>query len=96
VEGLGGRYALLQFVELLTNQKHIDYDGDGDDDDDNDDEAEKGEDTLVLARRENDKYPLLPPINSNTPLDVLKRILRVYAREVRSKSSETRFCASTD
>lgn len=80
------------FVELLTNKEHIDYD-DGGVEDDNDEEADKGEDALVLACRETDKYPLLPPINSNTPLDVLKRILRVYVREVRSKSRETRLCA---
>jgi hypothetical protein len=85
----------FHFVELITNQEHIDYDNGGDEDD-NDEEAEKGEDALVLARRENDKYPLLPLINSNTPLDILKRILRVYVREVRSKSRETQLCASTD
>ena len=80
------------FVELLTKKEHIDYD-DGGVEDDNDEEADKGEDTLVLACCKTDKYPLLPPINSNTLLDVLKRILRVYVQEVRSKAWEIRLCA---
>jgi hypothetical protein len=86
---------LFIFVKLLTNWNAIDYDN-NDEDGDNDDEGERGEDALVLARRKEDNYPLLPAFDSNTPLDVLKRILRVYVREVRSMYSGTLHYVSSD
>jgi len=70
----------LIFVRWLTDRSPVDFGSD--DDDDNDDEGTQAEDGLVLAFRKEDRYPLLPEFNSNPPLDVLKRILRVYVREV--------------
>jgi hypothetical protein len=62
-------------------------DNDEDDDDDeghgeDDDEAVRG---LELDLWDEDRYPLLPDFDSNIPLNVLKRILRVYVWEVQSK-----------
>jgi hypothetical protein len=58
---------------------------DDDDGEEDNDEADRAEDRLVLTFRKEDNYPLLPAIDSNTPLEQLKRLLRVYAGEVRSK-----------
>lgn len=52
-------------------------------------DGDRGEDKqlVTLALRE-DGFPLLPTIDPDAPLDHLKRILRAYVREVRSKSDE--------
>ena len=62
-----------------------------DDDEDNDDDEGHGEDDddegvrgLELDLRDENRYPHLPSFDSNIPLNVLKRILRVYVQEVRS------------
>ena len=81
-------------ARMVTDQIHLEFDSDDETDggDDNG-EAEKPEEALVLAFRD-DGYPLLPAIDSNTPLEMLKRVLRVYVREVRSKCSSSGRCAS--
>ena len=81
-------------ARMVTDQIHLEFDSDDETDggDDNG-EAEKPEEALVLAFRD-DGYPLLPTIDSNTPLEMLKRVLRVYVREVRSKCSSSGRCAS--
>lgn len=66
-------------VEFDDDEDDNDDEGHGEDDDD---EGVRG---LELDLRDEDRYPLLPAFDSNTPLNVLKRILRVYVREVRSK-----------
>jgi hypothetical protein len=70
---------------MATDQICIEFGIDDEQDREDDDEPEQAEEALVLAFRNEDGYPLLPAVNSNTPLDMLKRILRVYVREVRSK-----------
>ena len=42
---------------------------------------------MVLALRKSDRYPLLPKFDSNTPLEHLKHLLRVYVGHVRSECS---------
>lgn len=71
---------------ICTNRILVEFLADDDDDGEEDnDEADRAEDRLVLTFRKEDNYPLLPAIDSNTPLEQLKRLLRVYAGEVRSK-----------
>src|SRR5882762_8110998 len=71
----------------ISTNTPVDFDDDDDDDDGADDEGEQGEETLVLALRKSDRYPLLPKFDSNTPLEHLKHLLRVYVGHVRSESS---------
>jgi hypothetical protein len=71
---------------ICTNRILVEFLADDDDDGEEDnDEADRAEDRLVLTFWKEDNYPLLPAIDSNTPLEQLKRLLRVYAGEVRSK-----------
>lgn len=59
-------------------------------DSENGEDVDHGEDKqpVMLALREEDGFPLLPTIDPDAPLDLLKRILRIYVREVRSKSDK--------
>ena len=70
VEGLGGRYVQPHYPvtgRMVTDQIHLEFGSDDETDGGNDDgEAEKPEEALVLAFRD-DGYPLLPAIDSNTP-----------------------------
>ena len=57
----------------------------------NDDEKQAGEEEEEEQRDEEpltlqlvDKYPMLPVIDSTTPLDTIKKILRAYVHAVRS------------
>ena len=71
---------------ICTNRILVEFLADDDDDGEEDnDEADRAEDRLVLTFRKEDNYPLLPAIDSNTPLEQLKCLLKVYAGEVRSK-----------
>jgi len=72
--------------QICTNWILVEFLADDDDDGEEDnDEVDQAEDRLVLTFRKEDNYPLLPVIDSNTPLEQLKHLLRVYAGEVRSK-----------
>ena len=79
------RLDCLITVKIVADQMRIEFGSDDGEDGDDDEEADRVEEGLVLAFRSEDKYPLLPAVNSNTPLDLLKRVLRVYVREVQSK-----------
>jgi hypothetical protein len=84
----------LVAIKMVTDEACIEFGSDDEKDGgDEDEEAERPEEALVLAFRE-DRYPLLPAVNSNTPLEMLKQILRVYVREVRSKCSSSGYWAS--
>jgi hypothetical protein len=75
-------------TKLVADQIGIDFgiaDEEDSDDDDDDEEVDRPEQALVLAFRSEDGYPLLLAVDSNTPLDLMKRILRVYVQEVRSE-----------
>jgi hypothetical protein len=70
----------------------VEFDDDDDEDEDDDDDEGHGEDDddeavrgLELDLWDEDRYPLLPDFDSNILLNVLKRILRVYIREVQSE-----------
>ena len=79
---------------MVTDQIHLEFGSDDETDGGDDDvEAEKPEGALVLEFRD-DRYPLLPTIDSNTLLEMLKWVLRVYVREVCSKCSSSGCCAS--
>ena len=78
---------------MVTDQIHLEFGSDDETDGGDDDgEAEKPEEGLVLAFRD-DGYPLLPAIDSNTLLEMLKWVLRVYVWEVHSKCSSSSDCA---
>ena len=81
-------------TRMVTDQIHLEFGSDDETDGGDDDgEAEKPEEALVLAFRD-DGYLLLPAIDSNTPLEMLKWVLRVYVQKVCSKCSSSGRCAS--
>ena len=79
-------------VTMVTDQIHLEFGIDDEKDgDDEDKEVEEPEEVLVLAFQDN-RYLLLLAVNSNTPLEMLKQVLRVYVWKVCSRCSSSGHC----
>jgi len=67
---------------MITQLMLIVFDNDDDNDGHGEDDNDEGVQGLELDLQDEDRYPLLPTFDSDTQLNVLKRLLRVYVREV--------------
>ena len=92
-EGMCSPHYLIT-IKMVTDWIHLEFGIDEEKDGgDEDVDVERLEEALVLTFWE-DGYLLLPTVNSNTPLEMLKQVLRVYVWEIHSKCSSYGCCAS--